>query len=99
MVTREHWTILNPVMLALRLTRWAVGNTLGILLLHQVKQAGIVIWELTIKIFHCVPEMLWDGLSAIRNSPRRLLCQMFYVMSRDNYPRKIFNLNGLQLKY
>jgi hypothetical protein len=42
-------------MLAILLAFFAVGNSAGEPLLFEVLKAGIVIRELTVEIFNCVP--------------------------------------------
>ena len=65
LIASPHWTAMNTVMFLLFPTLLAVGNSAGESLLFEVLNASIVVRKLAVKIFHCVPQVLWNCLSAV----------------------------------
>ena len=61
-------TPFDAMVLLLLLALFAVRHTAGKALFFQVLKAGFVIWELAVKIRDRVPQMGWNGLTAVHNA-------------------------------
>ncbi|MGC1371690.1 MAG: hypothetical protein WA824_06090 [Candidatus Sulfotelmatobacter sp.] len=60
--------IFDPVMLALRLARFAIGHAIRKSLLPEMLKASLVIGELTVKILDCVSKMSGNRLPAVHDA-------------------------------